>query len=169
MRFEDVQVAIRIEVADTEPHSSLLPAVLIQRDTALQTALGERAIVIVAEQQAGRGVAGDVNIRPAVTVKIGGSRRERVIRRGCQNAGWLAHIRECSVSVVVVQTASFLRKPPWPTEDRNTCPIAGGILAADRDLVRVENNILIDEQIQPAVAMIVGPGATASIADPRMH
>ena len=169
MRLEDVQVAIGVVVADGEPHASLLLPILVERDSDLQTSLGERAIAIVAEQEAGRGVAGDVNIRPAVTIEIGGDGGERIIRRGCQNAGWLAHIDECSVSVVVVQTASLLRKSPGPTEDRNTRPIAGGILAANRDLVRIENHIMTDEEIEATVAIIVDPGAAGAIADPRMQ
>src|SRR5205807_902982 len=104
MGFENIDVAISVEIADPETHSSLLAAILIQRNTAFQAALGEGAIAIVSEQQAGRRVARDVNIRPAVPVEIGGSRGERVIRLDRQDTGGLAHVSKRPVSVVVVQT-----------------------------------------------------------------
>src|SRR5260370_4150375 len=48
------------------PRSTLFPYTtlfrsLVERDTALQTPLGERAISIVPEQETGRTVAGDIN------------------------------------------------------------------------------------------------------------
>ena len=53
-------------------HAGLFLAVLAQRYAALQALFGEGAVVIVVEEQAGRGVAGHVDIGPAVAVEIGG-------------------------------------------------------------------------------------------------
>ena len=70
MRLEDVGQPVQIVVAYGDAHASLLCAVFVQRDPAFQTDLAERAIVVVPKQQAGRGIAGDVNIGPAVVVEI---------------------------------------------------------------------------------------------------
>ena len=111
MRFENIEVAVGVEIADADTHAGLLLAILIQRHAALQTALGERAVVVVAEQQAGRRVARDVDIGPAVAIEIGGHGGQRVAGFTSENAGLLADIGECSVTVVVVQTAVLLRQP----------------------------------------------------------
>ena len=52
-------------------HAGLLLAVFAEGDAGLQAALGEGSVVVVAEEQAGRGVAGDVDVRPAVAIEIG--------------------------------------------------------------------------------------------------
>ena len=78
MGLEDVQVAVGIEVADGQAHAGLLLPVLAEGDAGLEALLGEGAVVVVAEQQAGRGVAGDVDVGPAVAVEIGGGDGEGV-------------------------------------------------------------------------------------------
>ena len=80
MGFENVQVAVGVEVADADAHARLLLAVLAERDAALEALLGERAVAIVAEEQAGRGVAGDVDVGPAVAIEIGRGGGQRVAR-----------------------------------------------------------------------------------------
>ena len=60
------------EVADAESHAGLLHAVLAERDAALQTLFGERAVVVVVKQQARGRIAGDIDVGPSVVVEIRG-------------------------------------------------------------------------------------------------
>jgi len=70
--FENVEVPVIVEIADPEPQAALLLAILVERHSGLEAALGERAVVVIAEEQAGRCIACHVNVRAAVAVEIGG-------------------------------------------------------------------------------------------------
>ena len=72
MRLEEVEVPVEVVVADPHPHPRLLRAVLAERDAPQDALLAERSVMVVDEQQAGRGIAGDVDVRPPVFVQIGG-------------------------------------------------------------------------------------------------
>src|SRR5688572_5175557 len=160
-------MAVVIVIADPQPHPSLLPAVRIQRDSALETSFRERAVASVPEQKAGRGVARDVDIRPAVAIEVGSSRRERIIRLHRQYAGLLAHIGEGCVSVVMVQADPLLRKAIWSAKDRNPSANARGVLAANRNVVRIEIAVTHAKEIPPAVAIVIDPGATRAVVRAR--
>ena len=53
----------------------LFESVFAERDAALECLLAERAIVLIAEEPARRGIARDVDVGPAVVVVVG--RRQR--------------------------------------------------------------------------------------------
>jgi len=55
MRLEDIQMTVRGEVSNGQAHARLFLAVLAQRHARFQALLGERAVAVVVEQQAGRG------------------------------------------------------------------------------------------------------------------
>src|SRR5204863_6724860 len=104
MRFEDIEMSVVVVIANSQTHAALLTPVLVQRYPGLETALRERAVVIVAEEQAGRGVAGHVDVGPAVAVEIGCGDRQGIVGFDAENAGSLADIRECPIAIVVVET-----------------------------------------------------------------
>src|SRR5262249_47375346 len=64
--LEDVQVATQAEIADTEAHAGLYHAILAEGHAALDRLFGESPVVVVVKHQAGCGVAGDIDIRPAI-------------------------------------------------------------------------------------------------------
>ena len=104
MRFENIQAAVQIVIADAHAHAGLLHAVFIQRDAAFEAHLGERAVVIVPEQEAGRGIASHVDVGPAVVIEIGRNRGHAVTAFRLGNARFLADIGERAVAVVVIET-----------------------------------------------------------------
>ena len=62
MRLEEIKVTVEVVVADADAHSGLLFAVVAKSHAAQDALFAESAVVIVHEEQAGSGVAGDVNI-----------------------------------------------------------------------------------------------------------
>src|ERR1035441_9366122 len=103
MGLEDIQVAVRVEVSRGQAHARLFLSVLAERQAGFQALLGERAVTIVVEQQAGRGIAGHVDIGPAVAVEIGRRRGEGIARLHGGDAGLTAHVGEGAVAVVVAE------------------------------------------------------------------
>ena len=73
MRLEQIDVPVEIVIADADAHASLFLAVFAEGHAAHDAFFTEGAIVIVHEQQARGGIAGDVNVRPTVLVEVGGN------------------------------------------------------------------------------------------------
>jgi hypothetical protein len=134
MRLEDIQVSVGIEVSKGQAHARLFLPVLAQRHAGFQALLGEGAVAIVVEEQAGRGVARHVNIGPAVAIEIGRHRGQAIARLHGGDAGFLAHVGERAVAVVVVEAATLLRQAARPAVDRHAEIAAARIFPAHRHL-----------------------------------
>ena len=61
----------QIEVADGHAHARLLLTVLVQGDAAFERIIVECAVVAVVKEEAGSGIAGDVDVGPAVVIEVG--------------------------------------------------------------------------------------------------
>src|ERR1700721_2492878 len=70
MRFQNPERAVQLVVAHADAHPGLLGAIFAQRAAALQSFFGEGSVVAIPEKQTGRGIAGDVDVGPAVVIKI---------------------------------------------------------------------------------------------------
>ena len=57
--LEQIGVAVEVEVAEADAHAAHLLALGADRDAAKEGFFAEGAVVVVHEQQAGRGIAGD--------------------------------------------------------------------------------------------------------------
>src|ERR1700684_3827286 len=102
MRFENVEEPVRFVIANPQTHSRLLLAVLTQRNAALKTVLGKSAVAIISKLQAGRSVACDIDIGPAVAVEVRRGGSQRIARLDGGDAGFLADVGESPVPVVMV-------------------------------------------------------------------
>src|ERR1019366_9964269 len=68
--FEDVEAAVAVVVADGRAHASLLAAVFVERCASDYGHVGKCSVVVVVVENAGRAVAGYINIGPAIVVII---------------------------------------------------------------------------------------------------
>src|SRR5690349_8936859 len=68
--LQDVQLSIAVIISDGHSHTALLEAMLVERNSCLGGDLGKSAILVVPEKQAGRGIARDVDIGPAISVEV---------------------------------------------------------------------------------------------------
>ena len=80
--LEDVQPAVVVVISRRDSHPRLLASVLVVGDAGRDSGLLECPIPAVVEQQRGGGVAGDIDIGPAVIVIVQHQRRESVAGAG---------------------------------------------------------------------------------------
>src|SRR6266542_917085 len=126
--------------------------------------------MVVTVQLARRGVAGHVNIGPAVVVEIGGSRTHRVRsyrppvlfheirRRGTArigDPGALRDIFEGAVPAIAVQEVCAACQTLRSAWHRNVVEAAVFGFARERYALRVEVHIVGDEQIEMSVPVVV--------------
>ena len=92
MRLEQIKMAVEVVVADAHAHAGLLHAIVAERDTAHHAFFAKRSVMVVHEQQAGRGIAGDEDVGPAVLVEIGRDHCHSITLGCARNPRLLAHV-----------------------------------------------------------------------------
>src|SRR5215472_5796905 len=160
----DVQVAVAIVVGNTYTHARLLLAVLVVRAPSHDRDVRKGAVVVVAEQYAGLGIDGDINVGPPVVVKIIGHSSDRVARPRLENARFLGNVREGAVPVVVVKHVRAAGQPARATHYGQPLPLAVARLAGSGYFLEVDLNVMAHKQIEVAVAIVVNPRAARAPA-----
>src|SRR6266851_5470037 len=103
IRFDEIEIAVEIVIGGGDAHAGLRLAVGAESAARFDGDVGESAVFFVLIERAGRGIVGDVNVRPAVVVEIGGEHAEAEGAVGLQDAGFFADVGEGAVAVVVVE------------------------------------------------------------------
>src|ERR1035438_507759 len=119
IRFDDVEPSVAIVVDRIGAHAGLLAASVVEGYASLHGGFGEGAIAVVVKEQAGRGIAGDINIGPAVIFKVAGEYGEAEIGIGLCDSRSLAYVGESAVAVVVVELAMRPFQAAWTAHHRH--------------------------------------------------
>ena len=111
--------------------------------------------MLVAIEQAGRLVASYVDIRPAVVIEIGDDHAKAITAAGREDAGLRRDVGKRAVAVVVIERIVGHGQPLRAAYDHDSFPLA--VLAASGlwCLTQIEVDIVRDEDIQVAVAIVV--------------
>src|SRR5690349_20077115 len=96
-------MAVSVVIADARAHSSLLAAILIECGPRGDGYIGKGPVMVVAVQNAGRAVAGDVDIGPAVFIEIESRYAKRVVPVSLVDVSLGAQVLKTSVSAIVVE------------------------------------------------------------------
>src|ERR1700682_1460803 len=107
--FEDVRLAVAIKVRDGGAHSGLLLTIFVEGCPRDDGHIGKCPVTIIVVKNAGGTIAGYINVRPAVIVKIEGRDTEGVVSSGLIDMGLDAYIFKLSISKIVIK--GVLR--PW--------------------------------------------------------
>src|SRR5580658_9443492 len=96
-------MSVQVVVADPHTHPGLFLAVFAQRDPASEALLLEFSVMLVNEQQAWRGVASDVYIRPPVFVEVCRNHRHTIPGACPSDSRLLTDIGERTIAVIPVK------------------------------------------------------------------
>ena len=105
IRHDQVQIPIVIIVAKIDAHAGLLPSVLAEGDSCLQSDLGKRLVSIVSKKEVGSGIIGDKQIQIAIIVIVTPHHPETIVFRRLGDPGLLGDIHELPISQVFVKPA----------------------------------------------------------------
>src|SRR5205085_7848202 len=101
--LENVQPPVPIIVADRGSHACLFTAVFVESSTRGHRHVGECAIVVVVVENARGAVAGDVDVGPAIVVKVECRNAEGVVPVGLVNVRLDGDVLESAVAGIVIQ------------------------------------------------------------------
>src|SRR5205085_12619759 len=94
VRVENVEPDVCVIVSDAGSHTGLLAATLIERNASIGSDIVKCPVLVVMEEFEGRGIAGDVNVGPAVVIVVDGGNAEAVVPGGIPYAAGLGNIDE---------------------------------------------------------------------------
>src|SRR5439155_16808310 len=116
------------------------------------------SIVLVLIERTGGGVVGDVDVRPAVVVEVGGENAEAVGAVGAEDSGGFGGVGEGAVGVVVEENIFSADEARRAAGDHYTFIWAGAGLG-DGSSGEIHVNVIGDEEIELAVTIVVNESA----------
>ena len=164
IRHEEAEPAVVQVVAERDAHAALLGAVFADRDAGRKRHLLERPILVVAVQKIRRRIVRDVQVRPPVAVVIepGDAEPEVAVRIG--HARLLRYVGEVAVAVVVKENIRFARKSARAALHGDAAVLARLVPAEIRQMIEIDFDVAADEQIEPAVPIVIGEAAACGPA-----
>src|SRR5262245_17736143 len=112
----------------------------------------------------GSGIAGDINIRPAIVVIVGDDRCERIMTAWGGYSALLRDIDESSVAFIPIEKILSGRQSARAAHDRNSFPHAKLTAAFGRSFIEVEVDIVGDKEVQVSVPVIIQKSAARAPA-----
>src|SRR6266849_10913793 len=88
--FDEIEIAVEIVIGGGDAHARLRLAIGAESAPRFHGDVGESAVLLILIEGAGGGIVGDVNVRPAIVVKIGSEHAEAEGAVGLQDAGFFA-------------------------------------------------------------------------------
>ncbi len=158
--LEDVEAAVAVVVGHRRAHSRLRAAVFIERSAGYHGHVGEGSVAVVVVQNARRTVARDEDVGPAVVVVVERGDAERIVAAGLVDVGFRGDIFEGAVAAIVVKNVFRGRQSSRPAHHRRALPHARWALARSGRGREIEVNIVCDDEIEFAVAIVVNESAT---------
>src|SRR5579885_1827265 len=168
--FDNIEPSVAIIIAHGYAHAALRNAILVEGTAHLGGDFGEGPVMIVMVQTARHRIAGDVNIRPSVIIKIRSAsretirthrnplrsdigRRKQAVRIG--DARSLRDVLKRPVAAIVVEDVRATSQPLWPAGDRDTEIATVSAVTGWRGNPGIEVHIVGHKQIEVAIAVIV--------------
>ncbi len=156
--LDEVEQAVAVEVADRNAHARLGFAVGRESDARFDGDVFEGPVFLILVIRSSGGVVGDVDVGPAVIVKIGDRDAEAIGADGVEDAGLFRYVGEGSIAVVVVEDVLAALQAGRPAGDLDAFVGACAGLGKRRGL-DIEVDVVGDEEIEVAVAIVVEEGA----------
>ena len=158
----DIEVlpAVAVHVGGVNAHARLVLAVFARGHAGGERGVLKSAVVVVEEEEVGPGVVGDGDVGPSVVVEVG-EHHAHALGFGFSHAGFLAHVGERAVVVVVIEPDALT----FVVVGMAVGAVARPVLAAPEVVLRRPLDIVRDQEVEPAVLVVVEPsGAGGPLA-----
>src|SRR5216684_1594874 len=157
--LDQVEISVQIIVGGGNSHAGLRLAVGTQGAASLDGDVLKFPVLLVLIESAGRGIVGNINVGPAVVVEVGGEHSQTVGAVGTENSRSFGNVAERSVSVIVVENVLSSLQSGRAARHHHALIEARTRLGNGRSR-QVEINVVGDEKIEAAVAIVIDKRAT---------
>ena len=168
-------MAVKIVVACSGAHPCLLLPVVTVGDSADSSFFAECAVVIVQEQEAGRRIAGHIDVRPAIVIEIDSQDSQSIASFCLADSRRIADIRERTVSVVSIEPMLAVRKSSRPATYMQSeywqfaaCPALGAFARSNCFALHWQLDMCVD-RIHVFAARMAHKGLANFLHHARFH
>ncbi len=161
--FHDVEIAVEIVVGGRDAHAGLRLAVGTEGATGLERDVDELAVLLVLVKRAGGGVIGHVDVGPAIVVEVRREHAESVGSVRFENPGRFGDVGEGAVAVVVVEDVVVALQSGRSAGNHDGLVETRARFRHRRGL-EIHVNVVGDEEVELAVAIVVDEGAAGAPA-----
>ena len=162
VRLENVKPSVTVIIGDGDAHPCLFVASLAVGAACDNADVGECAVVIVVEEDAGLRVNSDVNVGPSVVVEVIRHRGDGITRAGLEDARLFRNIRKSPIAVVVIKKVRVAGKPARAAHDRDPFPLARRGDPRQGILIEIELDVIANEKIEVPIAVVVEKSAAGA-------
>src|SRR6266850_7286905 len=159
--FENVQPPVAVVIRDGCSHARLLVPILVECYASHHRNIGESSIAIVVIKDAWGTIAGYVDIRPAIIVKVEGGNAKGIVSTGLVYMSLGGNICEGPVSAILIQNILRARQTTRSAHHRHAFPHARTSLARGWGSRQIEIYIICHHQVESPVPVVVNE-STAS-------
>ncbi len=160
----DILPSVAVHVGSIDAHAGFVASIFTGRHSGNQRDVFKSSVVLVDEQKVWPRVVGDGDVGPAVIVEIR-ENHAHAFGLGLSHSGGVAHVGESSVVIVVVELDALA----FVVAGMAVGTVARAALAAPDIIFRSPLDVVGDDQIEPAVFVVIEPsragGPSAFIGD----
>src|SRR5437763_13221536 len=162
MGHQQVHPSVVIVIADGNTHGRLRPTVPAHGAAGLHADLFKRPVTPVAPEVVRYGIVGYEDVRETVVIKVAPDDSEPVCPVGVPNTHVVRNLPKLPAAVVVIEEVRQARQTLRAAGHVNSSVLAivGGSGAGNSLAVKI--HVARDVEIEPAIAVIVAPGATGA-------
>ena len=153
-----------IEVGRRHSHAGLFAPLVVIGDTGQPANLFEALSLEIVEVEARRGIARDVDVRPAIVVEIPNQRSEAVVVLGRRDVHPIRDIGKVPVPIILIEGDRLARQASRTADDRQPLPFALRLFSRMRCLGRIELDVVGHDQIQRSIPVEVHKSASCTPA-----
>ena len=153
--LEYIEPSIPIEVCHANAHSRLLASIFVIGRARADRDIGERPIVIVAKQHAGRAVAGNIDVGPTIVIEIKGGHAQRVMTGGLIDVRLSRYVHEFPSTHIVIENVLRSRQSARPAHHGNSLPHTRRALARGWRFREIEIYIVGYDKVQLSIAVVI--------------
>src|SRR5262249_41842864 len=137
---------------------------LIERRAGRDADVGERTVAIIAEKDARRGIAGDVDVGPAVVIKVAGYDGEAKISGGLGETAGFRDVREFTAADIAIERVGPAHQAARATHYRYACVHTQRVCAGLGCFGGFEADVVGDGKVEPAITIVIEEGAARAPA-----
>src|SRR5579863_5670886 len=141
-------MAVTVVISYRRSHASLLATVFVEGRSRSDGDIGECSVMVVAVENAGGAVACDVDVGPAVFIKIKGRNAQRIMSVCAFDVRLRGYVFECAIAFVVVENVLFARQPARAAHHGNAFPYTTCTLTRRWRSGQIEVHIIRDHEVE---------------------
>src|SRR5260370_236487 len=159
----------RVGVGEGSPNGCLRAPMCVERRSRHDREIGERASAIVMIKNTWCAVAGHVDVRPAIIVKVECGNAEGIASIGLVDVGLGGDIRESPVTAILIQNIFRALQTTWSAHHRHALPPPRTSLARCWSRAPIDIHIICHHQVEPPVTVVVNESTarTPGLSRPR--